>query len=385
MAERDVVPARVADLVGEDRRRPVGRLPLRIEEAVAHGDAPPPLVAGGDVGERAPPGLVLLHRAAPHDHVELGQLDQLPVALPDDVDVVEAARDVVAIVDGARVERSRGCRAGRPPAGGAARARTARTRRARRGRDCGRRDRPRSGRDRRSREREIDHGRNARRPARPAPAARQAEPYPSLPRCTSAVWITVKGRRSDGMPSSMPHAVGRTSPARPWSRAVLGMFASRPGSRAVREAGRKGGGLRVPRGLACRRSSLGRSAPRPPTPTGGRARAVPSVAARRAPPLRFARRRRLASRAPGAPALPASRTARAAWSSTRRCGAGRYPITRGARAVGAADEARTEARLVRGPAAGHAAAEQRGAEHRALEAGLPLMWPPAMPATSPAA
>src|SRR5712691_435938 len=52
VTERDVVPAGVTDLVGEDRRRPVGPLPRLVKEAVTHGEAPAPAVAPGDVGER---------------------------------------------------------------------------------------------------------------------------------------------------------------------------------------------------------------------------------------------------------------------------------------------------------------------------------------------
>src|SRR5881296_183151 len=69
VAEREVVPARVANLVGEDRRRAMRPLPRLVEEAVGHRQVPASVVAPGNVRERLEPRLVLLHRAAPDDGV----------------------------------------------------------------------------------------------------------------------------------------------------------------------------------------------------------------------------------------------------------------------------------------------------------------------------
>src|SRR5215470_8820627 len=79
MAERDVVPAGVADLVGEDRRRAVRPLARFVEEAVPHRQMPAAVVAPGDVRQRLEPGLVLLHGPAPDYGVEFGKVDDLAV------------------------------------------------------------------------------------------------------------------------------------------------------------------------------------------------------------------------------------------------------------------------------------------------------------------
>src|SRR6058998_32982 len=105
VAEREVVPARVANLVGEDRRRAIRPLPRLVEEAVGHRQVPASVVAPGNVRERLEPRLVLLHRAAPDDGVELGEVDDLAVQPADHADVAEPGREIVAIVDRVRVER----------------------------------------------------------------------------------------------------------------------------------------------------------------------------------------------------------------------------------------------------------------------------------------
>ena len=105
VTEGDVVPAGVANLVGEDRRRALRPLALLVEEAVPHGQAPAPVVAPRDVGEGPERGLVLFHGAAPHDRIELGKLDRLAVELADHVDVARPGREVVPVVDGVRPQR----------------------------------------------------------------------------------------------------------------------------------------------------------------------------------------------------------------------------------------------------------------------------------------
>src|SRR5206468_2820192 len=105
VAEREVVPARVANLVGEDRRRAIRPLPRLVEEAVGHRQVPASVVAPGNVRERLEPRLVLLHRPAPDDGVELGEVDDLAVQPADHADVAEPGREIVAIVDRVRVER----------------------------------------------------------------------------------------------------------------------------------------------------------------------------------------------------------------------------------------------------------------------------------------
>ena len=102
MTERDVVPAGVTDLVGEDRRGSVRPLPRLVEEAVAHDDAPAMLVTVGHVGERVKARPVVLHGAAPHQSVEIGQLDDLSVVLANHVHVARAGTEIVSIVDRAR-------------------------------------------------------------------------------------------------------------------------------------------------------------------------------------------------------------------------------------------------------------------------------------------
>src|SRR5881628_3317463 len=87
MAEGDVVPAGITNLVGEDRRRAIRPLPRLVEEAVRHRQVPAAVVAPGDVRERLEPGLVLFHRPAPDDEVELGQLDRFSVQPADHADV----------------------------------------------------------------------------------------------------------------------------------------------------------------------------------------------------------------------------------------------------------------------------------------------------------
>src|SRR6266850_5468646 len=92
MAEGDVVPAGVTNLVGEDRRRAIRPLPRLVEEAVRHRQVPAAVVAPGDVRERLEPGLVLFHRPAPDDEVELGQLDRFAVQPADHADVARPRR-----------------------------------------------------------------------------------------------------------------------------------------------------------------------------------------------------------------------------------------------------------------------------------------------------
>src|SRR5215471_944327 len=104
VAEGHVVPARVANLVGEDRRRPLGAPPLLVEETVRQGEAPSAAIPARNVGERAVRGRVLLHRTPPDDRVELGQIDELAIGLANYVDVLRSAADVVPIVDGARAQ-----------------------------------------------------------------------------------------------------------------------------------------------------------------------------------------------------------------------------------------------------------------------------------------
>ena len=79
MTEGEVVPAGVADLVGEDRPGPFRPLPFLVEEAVSQGEAPSPSVHFRDVVERTERGRVLLHRAAPHEDVEFRDVDGLAV------------------------------------------------------------------------------------------------------------------------------------------------------------------------------------------------------------------------------------------------------------------------------------------------------------------
>src|SRR5437660_1441025 len=104
VTESEVVPAGIANLVGEYRRGPIRPLPVRIEEAVAHTEAPAPRVAAGKVGERLEAGLVLFHRAAPHDRVERREVDGLPVQLADQMHVARARGEVVPVVDRVRAQ-----------------------------------------------------------------------------------------------------------------------------------------------------------------------------------------------------------------------------------------------------------------------------------------
>jgi hypothetical protein len=99
VSERQIVPAGVADVVGEDRRGPIRPLAVLIEEAVSHGQAPAPRVAARNVSERLKAGLVLLHRAPPDDRVQLGQLDGLAVEPANQVNVARTGGEVIAIVD----------------------------------------------------------------------------------------------------------------------------------------------------------------------------------------------------------------------------------------------------------------------------------------------
>src|SRR3989441_7189107 len=105
VAEGDVVPAGVANLVGEYRRRPLGPLPRLVEKAVRHGEAPASVVTPRDMGERPELGRVLFHGAAPHDHLELREVDGLSVQLADHVDVARSGREVVPVVDRVREQR----------------------------------------------------------------------------------------------------------------------------------------------------------------------------------------------------------------------------------------------------------------------------------------
>src|SRR4030095_1291068 len=62
VTERNVVPAGVANLVGENRRGPIRPLAVRIEEPVNHRPAPALSLATWNIGERLEARLVLLHR-----------------------------------------------------------------------------------------------------------------------------------------------------------------------------------------------------------------------------------------------------------------------------------------------------------------------------------
>src|SRR6266852_7706883 len=105
VAEGDVVPAGVANFVGEYRRRPLRLLSRLVEKAVRHGEAPASVVTPWDIGERPEPGLVLFHGAAPHDHIELREVDDLSVQPADHVDVARSGREVVPVVDRVRAQR----------------------------------------------------------------------------------------------------------------------------------------------------------------------------------------------------------------------------------------------------------------------------------------
>src|SRR3989442_3890693 len=93
VAEGDVVPAGVANLVGEYRRRPLRPLPRLVEKAVRHGEAPASVVTPRDTGERPEPGLGLFHGPAPPDHIALREVDGLSVQPADHVDVARSGRD----------------------------------------------------------------------------------------------------------------------------------------------------------------------------------------------------------------------------------------------------------------------------------------------------
>ena len=69
-----------------------------------HGKTPAPVVARGNVRERAERGFVLFHGAAPHDRVELGKLDGLSLQPSDHVDMLRAGGEVVTVVDGVRAQ-----------------------------------------------------------------------------------------------------------------------------------------------------------------------------------------------------------------------------------------------------------------------------------------
>src|SRR2546422_5444299 len=105
VAEGDVVPAGVANLVGEYRRRPLRPLSRLVEKSVRHGEAPASVVTPRDIGERPELGLVLFHGAAPYDHIELREVDGLSVQPADHVDVARSGRDVVPVVDRVRAQR----------------------------------------------------------------------------------------------------------------------------------------------------------------------------------------------------------------------------------------------------------------------------------------
>src|SRR6266446_2095169 len=92
VTEGEIVPAGVANLVGEYRRGPIRSLSVRIEKAVTHGQGPALSVAARNIGERLEAGLVPLRRSAPHDRCELREVAGLPVQPADQMDVARSRR-----------------------------------------------------------------------------------------------------------------------------------------------------------------------------------------------------------------------------------------------------------------------------------------------------
>src|SRR5215472_17092479 len=84
--ERDVVVARGRDLFGGNRRRPL-HVAIFHEESVCQRDIPPVWLWGRNSGQGTVVGRMLHHRTAPDPSSELGQLNQAPLRLENQMQI----------------------------------------------------------------------------------------------------------------------------------------------------------------------------------------------------------------------------------------------------------------------------------------------------------
>lgn len=75
-----------------------------VEKAMRHGHVPTFALPRGDVCERVESWLVFLHSAAPHDELEIWELDHLTIEGRDDLHVGTRLRKIVPVVDRVSVE-----------------------------------------------------------------------------------------------------------------------------------------------------------------------------------------------------------------------------------------------------------------------------------------